>query len=213
MKFAFFSVSFLASSIAAAATPVNGWYSSIFGGYAHLNGNVSTTVLGLHFDDVDYEAGWNAGLRLGYQCSPMRYELEYTYIRANTQNFTIDAIDQIGVTGNTYVHAGMANFYFDFGDGLLPTIYPFIGAGIGYAYVNTSLKSTGTLAGTVFDVNEGALAYQGTFGLTYNFSENWALNASYRYFATASNDDFGRTLQTSLGNVGVVYRFDYSTYK
>lgn len=213
MKFAFFSVSFLASSLAVAATPVNGWYSSIFGGYTDVRGNVSTSFLGLHFDDVDYEPGWNAGLRLGYQCDPIRYELEYTYFRANTKHFTINSFDQVGVKGNINANVGMANIYYDFPDVILPTISPFLGVGIGYAYVQTSLQGTGPFGFTLFEVKQGVFAYQGTAGLTFNFEENWALNASYRYLATSNSGDFGRKIQAQLGNVGVVYRFDHSSYK
>ncbi|AWN73701.1 outer membrane beta-barrel protein [Legionella anisa] len=213
MKFAFFSVTLLASGIAAAATPVNGWYSSAFGGYTHLNGNVSKNILGFQFDNVDYESGFNAGLRLGYQYNPMRYELEYTYLRANTQNFQVDFIDQIGVTGNTNANIGMANIYYDFPDVILPTISPFVGVGIGYAYIQTSLESTGPFGVTLFDDHQHAFAYQGTAGLTFNFAENWALNAAYRYLATASSGSFGRTLQAQMGSAGVVYRFDTCNYK
>ncbi len=213
MKFAFFSATLLASSFATAATPVNGWYSSVFGGYTHLAGNISKNFLGFHVDDVAYEDGFNAGLRLGYQSNPIRYELEYTYFQTNTKDFDVDFIDQTGISGDTNANIGMANIYYDFADVILPTISPFLGVGIGYAYIQTSLDSTGPFGLFSFSVKEGAFAYQGTAGLTYNFAENWALNASYRYLATASNDDFGKTLQAQLGNVGIVYRFDNCNYK
>ncbi|MCW8469535.1 outer membrane beta-barrel protein [Fluoribacter gormanii] len=213
MKFAFFSATLLSSGIAVAAVPVNGWYSSVFGGYTHISGNVSKYHWGFLFDDVAYENGFNAGLRLGYQSNPIRYELEYTYLRANTKDFDVDLIDQTGVSGNTNANVGMANIYYDFADVIMPTISPFLGVGIGYAYIKTSLNSTGPFGAASFGVTEGAFAYQGTAGLTYNFAENWALNASYRYLATASNDDFGKTLQVQMGNVGIVYRFDQCNYK
>ncbi|CAM2790067.1 opacity protein-like surface antigen [Legionella steigerwaltii] len=213
MKFAFFSATLLASSIATAATPVNGWYSSIFGGYAHLTERIEPNIFGFDFDlnfsETFTTNGFNAGVRLGYQSNPIRYELEYTYIRPNNKDFNIDFL---GVSSKTNANVGMLNLYYDFSDGILPTIYPFIGVGIGYAYVQSTLDGTGPLGGTILDVKKGAFAYQGTAGLTFNFDENWALNASYRYLATSNTEAFGR-LQAQMGDVGIVYRFDRCDYK
>lgn len=208
MKFKVFFSALFVSTFSSAAVPVDGWYSSIFGGYAHLAGNVSRTVSGFHFSDSSYKDGFNVGGRLGYQSYPMRYELEYTYIKANTDSFKVNSIPQTGLSGNSNANALMANIYYDFTDVILPTIFPFVGIGIGVDYNKTSLNSTGPLGVVVFNGKEWFFAYQGTAGLTYNFSENFALNASYRYLATSSSGDFGKTFQAQLGDVGVVYRFD-----
>ncbi|KTC89675.1 outer membrane beta-barrel protein [Fluoribacter dumoffii] len=209
MKFVFFSASLLASGIAAAATPVNGWYSSIFGGYAHLSEKVSKTILGLTFSETLSSDGFNAGLRLGYQANPVRFEVEYTYIQPENKEFDFGLLE---LERKTNANVGMGNIYFDFSDGILPTIYPFIGAGIGYAYVHTKITDTGPIGGTFVDVKKGVFAYQGTAGLTFNFEENWALNASYRYLAT-SDADHVEKYQAQMGDVGIVYRFDYCNYK
>ncbi|KTC78960.1 outer membrane protein [Legionella cherrii] len=209
MKFAFFSASLLVSGIAAAATPVNGWYSSIFGGYAHVSQKVSTTILGFTFSETFTNNGFNAGLRLGYQSNPIRYELEYTYIQPENKEFDFGFLE---LERKSNANVGMANIYYDFSDGILPTIYPFLGVGIGYAYAQDKVTGTGPIGGTFLDVKKGVFAYQGTAGLTFNFEENWALNASYRYLATSNKHDFG-SLQVQMGDVGIVYRFDHCDYK
>jgi opacity protein-like surface antigen len=206
-----FSAALLAGSVATAATPINGWYSSIFGGYAYVPENISNGIFG--FSDVAYKSGYNGGLRLGYQSAPMRYELEYTFIQANTRKFEFLGIEQFGVSGRTRANLGMANLYYDFPDVILPTISPFLGLGIGYAFVQSSLNSTGPAGGTLFTVSQSLFAYQGTAGLTFNFAENWALNASYRYVATNNSGIFGTKFQAQLGNVGIVYRFADCEYK
>ncbi|KTD70414.1 MULTISPECIES: outer membrane protein [Legionella] len=215
MKFAFFSASLLASSIAAAATPVNGWYGSVFGGYAYLPNNVSIHFLGdlIELTDASYHNGFNAGVRLGYQSNPIRYELEYTYIQAKTRRFKFDDVLQSGISGEARSNVGMINLYYDFSDAILPTISPFLGVGIGAATTKITLNSTGPFDGISFNAKANSFAYQGTAGLTFNFEENWALNASYRYLATSGSDDFGRKFQAHLGDVGVVYRFDRCNYK
>ncbi|KTC88471.1 outer membrane protein [Legionella cincinnatiensis] len=213
MKLALFSTALLASGLASAATPVNGWYSSVFGGYAYIPGYTSRFDSGFFFSDTAYRNGFNVGGRLGYQSNPIRYEIEYTYLQANTKKFDVFLIPQTGVSGNTHANIGMANIYYDFADVILPTISPFLGVGIGYAYIQNSLESSGPFDAIFFKQNNGVFAYQGTAGLTYNFAENFALNASYRYLATSSSNTFGKTFQSQMGDVGIVYRFDQCDYK
>ena len=50
----------------------------------------------------------------------------------------------------------------------------------------TNLDSTGPFRTTYFTATDNSFAYQGTAGLTYNFSENYAVNLAYRYVATSS---------------------------
>ncbi|MBI2785792.1 MAG: porin family protein [Legionella longbeachae] len=213
MKFALFSATLLATGIASAAVPVNGWYSSVFGGYTYLPGNVSTTRFGVLFSDSSYKDGYNAGARIGYQSNPIRYELEYTYIHASTKNFEANDIPQIGVSGNSSANLGMANIYYDFQDVIIPAVSPFLGIGIGYAYVQTSLNSTDPFGGVFFKHNQSSFAYQGTAGLTFNFAENFALNAAYRYAATSTSNQFGKIFQAHMTNAAIIYRFDTCDYK
>jgi outer membrane autotransporter protein len=107
----------------------------------------------------------------------------------------------------------MANLYVDIPDVILPTIYPFIGVGIGYANAVLTLNNNSGLLGAVsLRLNSSLFAYQGTAGLTFNFAENFALNASYRYLATNTSNLFGKAFQAQMGDVGVIYRFDMCNY-
>jgi opacity protein-like surface antigen len=202
----------LASSIATASTPVDGWYTSVFGGYTYLPNNINNTNYGFLLNGSAYNSGYNAGGRMGYQSNPLRYELEYTYLQANSKTFDINYVTQTGVTGYASGNLFMANVYYDFPD-MLPAISPFLGAGIGYGYLHGVLNSQGPLAATYFSTNENAFAYQGTAGITYNFAENYAINLAYRYVATDKTDGFGQTFQAHIANAGVVYHFDKGNYK
>lgn len=212
MRIRLFTVTLLASTIATAATPVDGWYTNVFGGYTYLPDNISNAASGVFFNGAGYTSGYNVGGRVGYQSNPMRYELEYTYLNATANNFNVNYIGQTGVTGYSSANLAMANVYYDFRE-ILPTLSPFAGAGIGYAFLQARLNSVGPLALTSFSTNENSFAYQGTVGLTYNFAENYALNASYRYVATSSSDGFGKTFQAHMANIGATYHFDYGNYK
>jgi len=200
------------------ATAVDGWYSSVFGGAAYLPNNLYETVNGQILKQAHYESGYDVGGRFGYQSHPMRYEGELSYFKANLTRYQINGVPQTGVQGYNNAFTAMANIYYDF-PGLLPCIQPFLGVGLGYAFVNGQFISTGPAVGPLFTTytkyteSDSALAYQGTAGLTYNFSENYALNVAYKYLATNTIPHFGKSFQAQAANVGVVYRFDEITYK
>ncbi|MFT4060232.1 MAG: OmpW family outer membrane protein [Legionella sp.] len=212
MKFAFFSTALLASSIAAAAPAVDGWYLSAFGGYTYLPSNIRTGNYGFFLSNVSYRDGYNVGGRIGFQSNPIRYEFEYTYISANPNRFRLNHITLPNVGGRLNQNLLMANLYYDFPE-MLDSISPFLGVGIGYGFLETTLRSTGPVLSTFFKENGNSFAYQGTVGLTYNFSENYAINADYRYAATSNNNHFGRSFQAHMGNAGIIYRFDCVSYK
>ncbi len=212
MKIVFFSAALLASSLATAAVPIDGWYASIFGGYAYLPDNVSNGNDGFNRTRPSYDSGYNGGGRLGFQSNPLRYELEVTYINANLKKFLINNISPLGVEGESTATLGMANVYFDFPE-MVPCISPFLGVGLGYGYVTAQLNSRAAFLRTNLKVSDSVFAYQATAGLTYNFAENYAVNLAYRYVGTERADELGKVFQANLATLGVVYRFDGYNYK
>jgi len=196
---------------AIAAVPINGWYMGGFGGYTYLFNNINKTYLGLTRDTARYDAGYNAGARVGYQSNPLRYEGELTFIHADLNQFRINNAPQFGVSGNTEATLGMANVYYDFPE-MVPAVAPFVGVGLGYGVVSGQLKSKGPLY-TYYDVDNTAFAFQFTAGLTYNFSEYGSANLAYRYIGTDNVDKLGKMFQASVASLGIVYRFNEKLYK
>lgn len=212
MRITLLSAALLASGIASAATPVDGWYTSVFGGYTFVPDNVNNSSLGYLVDKSSFNDGYNMGGRVGYKSNPLRYEGEYTFIHASARYFHISRIGQTGVSGYSSGNLIMANIYYDTPE-MLPAISPFLGLGIGYAYIQNSLNSTGPFGNTYFHSTDSSFAYQGTLGLTYDFAENYAVNLAYRYVATSSSNNLGHIFQAHIANAGAVYRFDYGNYK
>lgn len=212
MKKTLFSTALLASSIVTAATPIDGWYASAFGGYAYLSGNLNKTHLGITRNHAEYNNGYDAGGGFGFKSAPLRYEGELTYIKGTLDKLRLNHLPQTGVSGDNQAGFGMANVYYDFPQ-FVDSVEPFIGMGIGYGYVEGIFKSQGPLDATRYSFSDSVFAYQGTAGLTYNFAEAWALNISYRYIATDRVHGLGKIFQASLANVGGVYRFDGNLYK
>ncbi len=64
-----------------------------------------------------------------------------------------------------------------------------------------------------FNGSGSAFVYQGTAGLTYNFSENYALNLAYRFVGSTRVNALGKAFRSNLASLGVVYRFNEYNYK
>jgi opacity protein-like surface antigen len=206
------SAALLAAQVVTAATPIDGWYGSVFGGYAYLPGNVYTTSNGLTRSDASYHAGFDAGGSFGFKSNPLRYEGEITYLHADLSQFRINNLQQTGVGGYSEGILGMANIYYDFPE-CIQSISPFVGVGIGYGWISGRLTSLGPLGSTRFTGANSVFAYQPTAGLTFNFAENYALTVAYRYVGTDRVDELGKVFQAHLANVGIVYRFNEANYK
>lgn len=212
MKIVIFPIVLLAATNVLAATPIDGWYGSVFGGYTYMPDNLSNTTNGLTRTNASYDDGYHAGLRFGYKSNPLRYEGEFTYIQAELTNFSINNVGQQDIGGDTSASMAMANVYYDFND-VVRTIQPFVGIGIGYAWVDGLFKSNGPFGSTSYEGNDAVFAYQATAGLTYNFSENYALSLAYRYVGTDRVAELGKVFQAHLASVGATYRFNATRYK
>lgn len=212
MRIVFASAAMLASSVVFSATPIEGWYSSVFGGYTFLPNNINVTRNALFFDNTGYTAGYNVGGRVGYKSTPLRYEGEYTYINSSAKHFNVNNIKRSVVSGDSQASVLMANVYYDFPE-IMPAIEPFLGVGLGFAWVEASLFSQGPVVPVSFKGSNSVFAYQATAGFTYNFAENYAVNIAYRYIATQTVNDFNSVFQAHLASVGAIYRFDIGNYK
>ena len=70
MRITLLSAALLATGIASAATPVDGWYTSVFGGYTYLPDNVSINYFWYTYVTVLLLiSGYNAGGRIGYKAT------------------------------------------------------------------------------------------------------------------------------------------------
>ena len=126
----------------------------------------------------DSDWGWVALGQVGYSFGAPKVELELGY-RSN------DDIDSWST---------MVNGIYEFQTG---AIRPFIGAGIGWAW----LDADNSVASPRSD---DAFAYQGIAGVAFDVTNNLALKAQYRYFAT---------LETDIGkNGGVGQDADYQNH-
>lgn len=193
-----------------AATPINGLYTTGFGGLALLPGNMNFNNANVKISNSNYNSGFNAGGAFGYKDSLWHYEGELSYIKAPLTSFNIDNIKANNVDGYSQGLFGLANLYFDFPARMDSVLQAYIGAGIGGAWLQNSYSSIELSSN---QINNAAFAYQGTLGINFNFSEAYTLSLYYRYLATNQITAIGSIFQAHLINGGLSYRFDINEFK
>ncbi len=178
------SVSALALAAALVVAPVMqahadqtpGWYVG-----AGVGGNMTEDSVIRNRPDhsnVYYNPGWDVNGNGGYAWNNgFRVEGELWHSRA-----TVDAVhgaqSSNGHLSNTDL---FANGFYDFHTGTRLT--PYIGAGVGGAYVDTN--HVGTLTnGSNANGKNLEFAYQAIGGVAAQLDNNWAVTADYRYVAT-----------------------------
>lgn len=212
MRLAVLSLILTTPLLTYAATPIDGWYGRLFVGYAYLPDNVRKVNEGIYYTDSAYQSGYLAGGSFGYKANPLRYEAEVSYLNANVAHFSQNYVRQNNVGGYNNGISGMANVFYDF-PGILSCLEPFLGFGIGYAWLHDQLNNLSTTNITNFKITSSTFAYQGLAGITYNFTENYSIDVGYRYFVTPNLFNFGSEFQSHFAVLGVAYRFDDARYK
>jgi opacity protein-like surface antigen len=173
---------------------------------ALLGGNVpagSTAAVELEFD-----TGFFINFAPGYDFGDFRLESEFAYEVNNIGkiNETLNAPGVDPVSDSSYVKGGnvtnlslLFNGYYDFLKG--SAVRPYITAGIGVARVNAQIEGD--------DDTDSVFAYQVGVGLSYNMSENVALDFGYRYFATSDLDAFGLEFSNSSHSILLGARYNF----
>src|SRR6516164_3496529 len=141
------------------------------------------TIDGLGPVPVQFNAGYNIGLRGGYQLAPWRFEEEYSYRRNGVAEYGTVGQSANGVSGNRHTNSIMTNVIYDLNTGW--PITPHIGVGIGAMDVFDGLKVPSR--GLLFNDSSWQFAYQAIAGLRYDINPVLALDLDYRYLATTES--------------------------
>ena len=141
---------------------LTGPYVSVFGGWNKLQDD----------NRFDFSDGFVSGLAVGGKTKWARAELEASYRGNDIDNRAGSHVDDVSLMGNAY---------WDIETGTRFT--PYLGAGIGVAYVN--IDSALRRSDDSFE-----FAYQGMAGANFAIDPRWTVGAEYRYYATT---DVGST--------------------
>ncbi len=141
------------------------------GMYAAVNGGVNFTHDGKFMSsgvDSAFEAGYAAGVSIGFDFGDYRVEGEVSY-RSNDA----EKVGGTSVSANISTTALMVNAFYDFDAG--SPFVPYAGAGLGAGF------STFEMPGT--DGDTTSFAYQFIFGAAYEMSDAVELTLDYRLFS------------------------------
>ena len=140
------------------------------------------TIDGVGSVPVEFSAGYNLGVRGGYQSGPWRFEEEYSYRHNDAAGFGAgDGTN--GVNGNRHTHSIMSNVLYDLTTG--SSITPHVGVGIGTMNVFDGLRVPGI--GQVFNDSNWQFGYEAIAGLRYDINPLFAFELDYRYLATTES--------------------------
>jgi len=140
------------------------------------------------------DIGWAAGGMIGYDFVGPRVEIEGVY-RRNTATVGAGQFNAFGAAKDDI--AVMANVMYDFNAG--GVIVPYIGAGAGVAFVNSSALGLSN-SSTVF-------AYQAILGVGYNIDPSWRVNLDARYYGTTAPNFIGNSY--SNNNISAMLSLQY----
>ncbi len=144
-------------------------YVSLKGNYAKLDGD---------FKAGDYKASADdkvlgASVAYGVKLSDIRAELEGNLNGDASKKFVDVEGDPTKATVKT--ESLFLNAYYDIPTGM--AVKPYVGAGIGYARLKGKLK----WEDESLTIKKNKLAYQVGAGVSYELTQNWAIDAGYRY--------------------------------
>lgn len=131
---------------------------------------------------VGLKTGLAGAAAVGYAFgNGLRAELELAHRRSNVST----AVAGQTASGSLDATSLMINGLYDIATGT--SFVPYLGAGVGGARVRAN--NIGALtSGASANGGDNVFAYQGIAGVDYHVDANWALGASYRYFATQKAD-------------------------
>jgi outer membrane protein OmpA-like peptidoglycan-associated protein len=170
-----------------------GWYAGAEGGINWLNSEdfnyQKQPVFNAHYSD-----GYLLGLTTGYAMrNGLRPELALDYRRNSIDSISVGTLSTNDLGGRMEAYTLMSNLWYDFksGEGLLKTVHPYLGGGIGPA----RLGLRGLNLPPLGPVNnyQTAFAYQLGAGVGFELAPNFTASVDYRFIQTnrANFEAFG----------------------
>ncbi len=215
----------IASGSSYAISPTNGWYASALVGASFapsVDFYVNSPFRGVPTPGrISYDIFMDAGAELGFRCSNFRFAGEFLFNQNDYDRVTFgngriqnnsNRNTGLSMKGKTSFYGGFANAYYDFFDDESESNFsPYIGLGIGYAYVENSLSyyfNQFELNSLHDSINDTVIAGQAIVGLNYLMNEDWALGTDLRYIRTAKVDILGENIAFLNVNLNLTYTFD-----
>lgn len=163
---------------------------------------ISVEINGVGADPIDTIASSiGAALALGYSFTfPMRAELEWNMHSQSEDKNKVSGHSKL--TSNIGIQTIFANVYYDFRN--TSSFTPYVGAGLGLAVVDFEGSSTPSTY-TLEEKTKINFAWNISLGLSYAFSENVALDLSYRCAQFGKGETEKSTALNSSAKTKTIY--------
>ncbi len=211
-----------------AAKPVDGSYIGGLLGFSYQFNNTANTATPFTSEATQSGIGHDilidAAVQVGYRfCGYYRGELQflynnnpYSYVRIDGVTYHNHTDSNLGYTikGSSTEELGFANLYFDYLGDPETSVVPYVGFGVGYAYIynaNEFYLDTVYLDNSRKSYTNTALAGQAIVGLSSYIDDFFSVSIDVRYTATKANQFTtanGQTLNTSLKFIAVNFLFN-----
>lgn len=231
MKKLYSAFAFFVFIIALSLFPFNtasaqvGGYISVFGGYTFSpDASLSYHNYNYYYNynddyDIDIQDTWAFGFKLGYTPPPLRFfsfEFEYSYLNPDVDKTVLyhAGTNYAAIEGDIKFNNFMFNAIMKYPEGI---IHPYIGAGLGFSYIDVSISATSTARS--YSNDDTVFAWQILAGVEIDLTNNLSMDIGYRYFATESNHNYDHDYyyneydntpleySTSMVTLGLKYRF------
>jgi OmpA-OmpF porin, OOP family len=189
----------LAMPVAAIAQPFQGLYVGAGAGLYWPNSiNVTTAAPTVPRVQIDPSLGFGAVGSAGYALgNGIRFEVEGDYRQGDTNHGQAPVVTSYG--GSLQTYGVMVNALFDMDIGV-SWLYPYLGAGAGYAWSHLNNFAARPLVppfgAVTSNGTEGSFAFQGIAGLAFPIPNvpGLSLTAEYRFFGTTAQESFPATV-------------------
>ena len=148
--------------------------------------------------EISFDAGYSLSAAIGnaYE-NGGRAEVEFGYRANDIDDIKVPGYGSASISGDVSAMSLMANGYYDFKPD--NKLSPFIGAGIGMAYVEGDIDYLGS-------ENDYVFAYQASLGVSIDVTQSTKFDAQYRFFGTDDPDFDGLEAEYTTHNLMIGFR-------
>ncbi len=176
-------------------------YISVIGGWNDLNDyngeqdNSPPVFPAPPAREGSFDDGWAIGTAIGRRFNQaIRAEFEFAFRSNAADQWTVSGVPAVRWNGDFHAYSLMANLYHDFANVNWLGWSPYVGAGIGIAFLDGDFQ-TSTLN---LEISEELLAYQFMAGASKTLTSAIDLFVEYRYFATSDFELINNTASPSV---------------
>jgi opacity protein-like surface antigen len=181
-------------------------------GNFYLNGNASLVWLqdtdlteNNVSREVTFDSGFGFGGGGGYDFDFIRVEAEIVYRRNDVNKVSTVEYGNVDGSGDISSLGFMVSGFYDFKNTTFLT--PYIGAGIGVAYIDLNSVSAETIR--ISSGDDTVFAYQAEIGFNNAINETMSFDLGYRYFATTDPSLGGADAEYKSHNFLLRFRYAF----